>query len=482
MARNVVCVTTMTADLTVESPLRIGGSGTASSDDTAVFRDACERPILPGTSLAGALRANLGASEVEADEAGSWWGAARGTHVGASRVSVFDAEIVLPSYGLGRRDGVAINRATGSAVDGLLYGFEVVPTGARATVTIEVESITGTEEADLQLLANIRALLVRGLWLGARTTRGFGEVRASTDNIEVRQRRYDEVARFWSTRSEPASPQLPGVSPTVSDTIEIEIGWHPEGPVAVGRRDLVDGIALVPLMERRGGGDRLHLVMPGTSIAGALRSRAEMICRTIDQTPPSDDFDGQLAANPLVQRLFGASAGSFDDASWSALQTFDCMSKQSISANTWEVERSNLAAQKARPRRILGRGGAELRRTEHVAVDRWTGGASEGRLFSELEPHGFEFEPLRLRLHVSRLGESPDAATMLLMVTLRELCAGRVPLGAKTMRGLGGIGVSRVQMKGRGLDIDGDFPDLRSEPFATWRSAWRESFTQQGSA
>ena len=125
--------------------------------------------------------------------------------------------------------------------------------------------------------------------------------------------------------------------------------------------------------------------------------------------------------------------------------------------------------------------GAELRLTTHVAVDRWTGGAADGLLFRVAEPHGFRFEPLQLRLDHHRLpGPVRDAATMLLLLTVRELAARRIPLGAGTHRGLGDLTVTRVRVRGAGLDLDG--PDLDLTRCAALGDAWRTWISPNGGA
>jgi hypothetical protein len=91
----------------------------------------------------------------------------------------------------------------------------------------------------------------------------------------------------------------------------------------------------------------------------------------------------------------------------------------------------------------------------HVAVDRWTGGAADQLLFTVMEPHGVEWEPIRLDLDFSRLPE-PDhrAAVMLLLLLVRDLADGRLPLGYGVNRGLGSIAVDTVRVSGRGLPAD----------------------------
>ena len=83
----------------------------------------------------------------------------------------------------------------------------------------------------------------------------------------------------------------------------------------------------------------------------------------------------------------------------------------------------------------------------HVAVDRWTGAAAENMLYTVLEPHRVEWEPLCMELDLARLAK-PDQfpAVALLMLVLRDLAQGRLPLGFATHRGMGAVAVDSVAL------------------------------------
>jgi CRISPR/Cas system CSM-associated protein Csm3 (group 7 of RAMP superfamily) len=90
---------------------------------------------------------------------------------------------------------------------------------------------------------------------------------------------------------------------------------------------------------------------------------------------------------------------------------------------------------------------------DHVAIDRWTGGAADGRLYSVLEPHAVEWEPIRLSIDLTRLGTYRDTALALLLLVLRDLKHGRIPLGGMVTRGFGDVHVDEVTLTG------GDWPE-----------------------
>jgi CRISPR/Cas system CSM-associated protein Csm3 (group 7 of RAMP superfamily) len=97
--------------------------------------------------------------------------------------------------------------------------------------------------------------------------------------------------------------------------------------------------------------------------------------------------------------------------------------------------------------------------SDHVAIDRWTGGAADHRLFSVLDPAARTgWEPIQLTLDVGRLtrarnrGDSPSLALPLLLLVLRDLTDGWLSLGYGGTRGRGQIEVQDVRFAGAGLD------------------------------
>lgn len=494
MARDVVAITTLTATATASSPLHLGGWTSAPGADAGLARDGRGGLVLPGSSLAGALRAALGQSWTPpepgrapriapATPAEKIWGAADLDGVGASRVVVHDATVSTAPEGIGRRDGVAIDRDWGSAADGLLYGRELVPAGATVRLELEMHSTADSQTIDLHLLGQIATVLTSGLAVGARTSRGLGLLTADGDAIKVTQVRYDSPQGYWETAQNPEIVTLPTAAAVDGAALDIEVQWMPLGPVSVGSGQATPSVAHLPLAEPHPDHpDLLRLVLPGTALAGALRARAEFICRTVLRQDPAEAFADQLSDASLAAVLFGHAAG-VPGSTASPLIVHDCPSTTTVTAAAWDSITNPRYPKDSRPdlpRSVPASNSdgapAELRRTEHVGIDRWTGGASEGRLFCEYEPHGFQYHPIRLTLRRNRISgpESVDAATALLLLVLRELAAHRVPLGGRQQRGHGDIDVTRVALRGAGLDHDGAGPpDLNAPALAELRSAWR---------
>ena len=212
--------------------------------------------------------------------------------------------------------------------------------------------------------------------------------------------------------------------------------------------------------------DEAQLLIPGTSIRGALRSRASRIARTVlaarDELSKfaSHDLHEQIAGEPnLVRYMFGSTEYR------GAVTVHDCLSTE-------------------RGKRI---------EVTHNAIDRWTGGVIDGGLFTEAVYLGTHWEPITIDIDLRQLlnnieaekGPEDDgttvgadeagvgsedreqpkpihadyahAAYVLLGLVLAELTAGTLPLGSRSTRGLGQVVVSTIKVEG--ADRDGvDLP------------------------
>jgi CRISPR-associated RAMP protein (TIGR02581 family) len=200
--------------------LRIG-AGKASGvtgTDLPVVRDSVGKPYIPGSSFKGALRANVESFVravpkgwacdplccIKDDEMKKWQEQRKmrgkdsitdkeladrvyekscdvcrvfGSKWLASKISIRDL-LVDESIWFGQfevRNGVAIDRDTGTAGDGLLYDFEVVPAGIRFDCEIVVEN---AEDWELGLLmAGLRPFERGEASLGGARSRGLGLVK-----------------------------------------------------------------------------------------------------------------------------------------------------------------------------------------------------------------------------------------------------------------------------------------------------------------
>ena len=430
---------------------------------------------------------------------------------------------------LPRRHGVGIDRTTGAASDGALYEHEFLPRGTKFDIRItaegrddekmrreQSEGIPGpaSSEAIELLLRLIRSLFKsKAIALGGRTGSGQGRIKVQESDKkrqgsnEEHQDSGDQYLRIVAqskgiegkepvdivdaltgalTEEPEASKGTDSSACVGTQPARIKITWwSPTGIFVAEDEELTKqrkaakeaeneekGIneevheVVYPLRDPSVEWENAQLLIPGTSIRGALRSRASRIARTVlaaqDKlsTFTSHDLHEQIAAEPnLVRYMFGSTEYR------GAVTVHDCLSTK-------------------RGKRI---------EVTHNAIDRWTGGVIDGGLFTEAVYLGTKWEPIRIDIdlrqllnnieaekgpeakrgpadaaeaeHSSLEREQPKpthadyahAAYVLLGLVLAELSAGTLPLGSRSTRGLGQVVVSTIEVEG--ADRDGvDLP------------------------
>lgn len=518
----------VTGWLETRAPLHVGGLDHDPDVDLPVAVDGASRLYVPGTSLAGVCRAALrGASDGtfdrtsdETSDENDVWGFVDGDDGAASRIVVRDGLICatrdlgkpLPPSRLQTRTSVGIDRALGTAAGGFLFSRAVVPAGAWVALDLDLESRDGDGRArDRARLAVLLDALAAGeVTLGAATTRGLGtvvladDVRVSEHDLTGKEGLLAVLRGRAPTRTVDELRGAHGLPPRRA-RLAVTVRWTPRAPVMV-RAD-ADGVAVdsLPLTGRQGDGT-VRLVLPGSSIKGALRVHTARILRTVSATPAprstgADErgaaFRAQLAQLELVTALFGAAApaaprprpaqadpdadqgetaeGGAGRHGVGALRVEDCRSTLAVEEQTWRKITTVPAYEPAMLDRLRGLG---LDRADHVAVDRWTGGAADQLLFAVLEPWKVGWEDIRLtvdRTRLRHLGELVESqALALLLLVLRDLRLGRVPLGHATNRGFGDL-TAEVEVSGpQGpMSLEAFLVSAEGAPLVrAWRTRW----------
>ena len=401
---------------------------------------------------------------------------------------------------LPRRHGVGIDRTTGAASDGALYEHEFLPRGTAFDIRITAEGRDNEPMTDdkstgipgpassktvKKLLEVIVDVLTSGtVCLGGRTGSGQGTIQVIEPKLRRTGKTTDtgaltapaDVLDALIGEDEEGTPiplELGGWS--LEEPARIRINWWSPTGIFVAEDDeltkqrkekaqetdrTANGVT-EPLRDPSVPWDEAQLLIPGTSIRGALRSRASRIARTVLaaknelSTFASHDLHEQLAAEPnLVRYMFGSTEYR------GAITVHDCLSTD-------------------RGKRI---------EVTHNAIDRWTGGVIDGGLFTEAVYLGTHWEPITINIDLRQLlnnikaekGPEDDgttvgadeagvgsedreqpkpihadyahAAYVLLGLVLAELTAGTLPLGSRSTRGLGQVVVSTIKVEGANRD------------------------------
>ena len=471
-------------------------------------RDGHGRPVLTGRSVKGALRAACqrfleehgNAVGLDERDLQQLWGddgtrgAGSAAPLRASAITVHTVELPTEGYEgneehkvmLPTRMGNAIDRYWGSAGDTALFEHEYLPRGKELALTISAEAglpdgvevpqgdvaPPGPEQVE-KLFALIIGLIKDGrVAFGGRQNAGWGRVALSDSEKAWTLTKAEPGSRAgleeWLSGAGGRSVDVAPVDCGGSGRMRIEITWdsptgilvaepqddgsqeEADAGAADGSPEGADSEETKPARPLRAGPEETDpIVLPGSSVRGALRTRATRIARTIllAKKDPSTgaDWSGagvheQLAQDPsLVRDLFGSTTHR------GALTVLD-----------------TLAAEDGPSRKVT-----------HNAGDRWTGGVADGLLYSE-EVYDSTWNSIVLELDLDRLltnaraglgepggqedsqGEDRSrAAFCLLGLVLAELAAGTLPLGSRGTRGMGQVEVKAIAVTGgKGLGIE----------------------------
>ena len=507
----------LTVHLVTDAPLHSGGIDEVvdrrrgPEDRTTVARrfarDGHGYPVLTGRSVKGALRAAcqrfLEERGEDERELRQLWGddgtrgAGSAAPLRASAITVHTVELPTEGYEgneehkimLPTRMGNAIDRYWGSAGDTALFEHEYLPRGKELALTITAEAglpddvevpqgdvaPPGPEQIE-RLFALIIGLIKDGrVAFGGRQNAGWGRVALSDSEKAWTLTKVEPGSRAgleeWLSDAGGRSVDVAPVDCGGSGRMRIEITWDsPTGilvaePQDDGSQEEADTGAADGSPEEAEGADSEEtkparplragpeetdpIVLPGSSVRGALRTRATRIARTIllvkkDPNTEADWSDAgvheQLKNDPsLVRDLFGSTTYR------GALTVLD-----------------TLAAEDGPSRKVT-----------HNAGDRWTGGVTDGALYSE-EVYDSTWNSIVLELDLERLltnaragleetsgqedsrGEDRSrAAFCLLGLVLAELAAGTLPLGSRGTRGMGQVEVTAMAVTGgTGLGVE----------------------------
>lgn len=507
MARKIQTRWKINGTLTTETPTHVGGMGGDADTDLALAINGGGHYYIPGTSLAGALRdwmskpfsednlkGNTNSLKSPDHPINQLWGFQEKDKGHASFIIVDDAEIRLgKGQSIEIREGVGIDRHTGAAAERFKYSRAILPKGVSFPLHITLDCQKNEDPTNVWQL--LQALEMGDIRIGAAKTRGLGRVKL--EQIVIHQQNLSNADGLFNTLlNDGTSKQWKDLRPGDYQSpaqLTFELAWVPRDPVMVKAEG--DGIAIdmLPLVSQVDSGVRF--VIPGSSIKGVLRAHAERIIRTlidIDITPNEKDeskFDGQLQLTKndqrveLIDAIFGAAEKSKtkrSEGQIAALSIDDCYAKLSMTSENWSAventkkeDTEEFKGFKQALEKALGDSKDPfhtLQPAMHVAIDRWTGGAAAGMLYSVLEPIGVDWDVIGIRLDIAQLkkieaikkkenSQSPSIlkpAISLLLLVLRDFANRKIPIGYGTNRGMGTVEVTAMTSQGAQLkDLEG---------------------------
>lgn len=417
-----------------DTPLFVGSGNHSLLKDALVQTDINGLPMIPGTSLAGVLRHSFTGSDfansIFGDSAAK--GAGSRLKVSAAYMMLSDtkvsegilekvSETTLSKYThLPSRQHVRINEK-GTAEKNGLFDNEVVYKGTRFVFELELK---GTVSDTENWQAIINQVLSPTFRIGSGTRNGYGSLKVL---------RYFEKA--FDLTDEKSFKEYLAFEPSFNDntlklnTIPVEsntaensnfttftLNLKPDlffvfsegfGDDEADNKPLTEDVAIYA--DNRISFEK-QTVLPASSIKGAISHRVAFHYNKLKKQF-SDEGNGTIGTqNEAVFELLGAEGGN---------------NNREAKAGNIFINDLYYTEKQINNNKIFN----------HVAIDRFTGGAMDGALFSEKVSNLLE-ESIRFSVFVKNANYN-EWVIKSIEETLTDICKGLLPLGGMTTKGHG---------------------------------------------
>ncbi len=438
-SREVVERLVIQGTLVLETPSHFGNGDAESYTDMPLARDPInDKPLLTGASIAGALRNYLRESELGYNVAekkdGRTYAELLFGHLDEPRQETVHSWLMVDDsyaheFQVEQRDGVGIDPQTRTAAKGMKYDIELLSAGTEFTLNFELwrqENEAEHKKLYNALLYCLHGLQAGHLHLGQRKRRGLGQCRMKDWKIWRFDMKTAAGLRDWlhfdpenPGKVAPIATELPA-APDFKDRRE-QVRFHArfqlDSSLLIRSGDpLVD---MAYLKSKRDGA--LQPILSGTSFNGALRARALRIAKTV--------LPNKLkAAQELVEGMFGKAMPRAEDKEKSARKDED------------QPTGSRVFVKETLIKNVIN----DLVQSR-VKIDRFTGGAYPGALFSQQPLFGrkndqepeIEIEFSLRKPNDPGKNKNFDAEIGLLLLVLKDLWTSDLPLGGESSVGRG---------------------------------------------
>ncbi len=449
--------------LEAETPLFVGSGESSLLKDALVQRDNHGFPMIQGTSLTGVLRHSIEDGETEKEKKNwqSFFGYQGTKKEGAgSQLKVSSAYLVLQNgeiaeaLNINKEQSAFVNtfenlpvrqhvRITDKSVakEHGLFDNEVVYKGTRFLFELELKGDSSDSEKWKKLISELQSQKFR---IGQGTRNGYGRLLVKSINAKVfeldNKEDFDEYLDFHpSLNIENKSLIAVAVEgkENDSDYTHYKLELKPDDFFAFSAGYGDDEVDNIPITEQvisyddKGSIKKLNeegeTLFPATSIKGALRHRTAFHYNKEKEYFAEKYADKMFLQyietnNDAVYELFGAELG-VDNRDKD--KNYDLYKE--LKGHRGNVIINDLFVASAKNDKIFN----------HVAIDRFTGGAMDGALFSEKVSY-FEDKDktFDLNIYVDQR-DYKEGVISSFEEALKDICKGLLPLGGMTTKGHG---------------------------------------------
>ena len=424
----------------METPLSVGSGDKNTFSDRIMARDTNELPYIPGTAIAGIVRHSVENNKdfpnkefiktlfgyQDRDEG-------KGSEIIFSSAHIVDengkiieslcdskSEYLKRFNHLPVRQHVRIN-SKGTAVKHGKFDEEIVYKGTRFCFEIEMLS-KNKEETNLfqKILSEFASDTIR---IGGGTRKGYGEFSIVECKSKFMDLTQEEDLKSYINKTSSLNDSFWNEIPNEILDSETNHEWttyrlelKPDDFFFLGSGLGNDDADMTPVSEmyfewsgKKPVFKENALLIPGSSIKGALSHRTAFHYNKIKNYFAGNDNAKAGTENKAVQALFGYS-------------------------DEREQKRGNVLISDI----IQERQGEQSKLLNHVAIDRFTGGAMPGALFSEEVIYGKgQCYTLVLKVNSDILEKKDEDIMNAFESSLSDIATGMLPLGGGTNRGHG---------------------------------------------
>ncbi len=431
------------------SPLVIGSGNKNIKTDSVVAKDVNELPYIPATTLAGLIRHSL-----PEEEQRKWMGYQTKEESCGSQLILSEAKILSengkPIDGLSNKEDavkqlchqlpirqhVRINHQ-GVAEKNGKFDEEIVPKGMRFCFEMELISEEGDNEIMDKILSTIQS---NGFRIGSGSRSGFGQISiisilhkklnlSTPEDLKLYLSKSSSLENIW----EGFEPYTPAVN-TNTDYIHYELTLQPTDSMFFGAgfgNECSDMTFVREPVIQWDNDDRACIIekekvilIPGSTVKGALAHRTAYHYNKLKgcfaDGKSADELQDHVGKNNKAVRLLFGSEG---DKRGKDKKRGNILISDVTQTQTEELEKKVL---------------------NHVKIDRFTGGAVPGALFSEevlySPENSFTLELLLYKAAITedkKDKEDKEKALKAFETALTDLCKGYLPLGGGVNRGNG---------------------------------------------
>lgn len=430
-------------DIETTTPLAVGSGEKDIMTDSTIAKDVNGLPYIPGTALAGILRNSI----EEKEKADIWFGTHK--NKGTGSLILFSSAHIIDSNGLvieglfdGKKsdylkhfDHLPIRQHAsidpkGVTMPGGKFDEEVVFKGTRFRFEIELLAEASNTEKDTLFSNLLKELCSSTLRIGSGTRNGFGELKV----VNLACKHYDLTKDLndYLNKSASLNDQIKDDG-KISITTTEKTGWitymlslQPEDFFLFGSGfgDDDGDVDMTPVAEKFYDWSKKEFIedtilIPATSVKGALSHRVAYHYNYLNDykiRKNGDQYRKDPAAktgieNKAIKVLFGYTIPGTKE------------------ARRGHVIFSDIIKQKDKETsKVLN----------HVAIDRFTGGAIDGALFSEKVIYGNDNRyTLYIKVNPDAVKENDDNIFLALEKALKDIASGMLPLGGGVNRGHG---------------------------------------------